>query len=553
METIDQILAAIEQTPYLGAESEGQVIDPSTFETHHTIGGTQPTQAVKDWLKAAGVDADTLSFITPDVPETTTEVNPPPLRSPRSTAMAQRLFTILVDTAHQVMREETGTPIQLLHGAALRPPHITPEDASRHIDPFKQLYYEFQIGNHGDKVGAATGDHYNISAPWKKFRNPQEATDFYVRMAGHMRLIGASLMMGLGTASPLYSASKNGGHGTVLTGTNSNRLSRVWPGRTILDMANLFSNRQTFLSELHSALDDRLLYTGRDIWLPTRPQAAPIHAGKSFQQICEECGIDLDTPEGMGTARKILAESFTLQEGDPSGTKNYRPVKNWRLEMVQKFIEAPRNRVEMRVTETPPAFEGQTPYQTIKALHTFQELLFIYLTRNPEWAQRLRYSCTELPAAKHNEESILKNGLDGKTYWPHNRRETTGRAMLKTILDDPEFKKLVEALNRTEDMEWIRQVAESTTKPPAERMRDEIAAEYGINADHNETDRFLHGEDPDRYPRELLRRTRAAMPLELQQIETDLLTVPKADQPALRTLLNTVKKIRERLIPALAA
>ena len=81
---LNKILEATQKTPYLGAESEGGVIDSQTFETHHEIGGEQPTQAVKNWLRE-NLEKDAADqiepFITPDVPETITEANPPPLRS----------------------------------------------------------------------------------------------------------------------------------------------------------------------------------------------------------------------------------------------------------------------------------------------------------------------------------------------------------------------------------------------------------------------------------------------------------------------------------------
>ncbi len=212
--------------------------------------------------------------------------------------------------------------------------------------------------------------------------------------------------------------------------------------------------------------------------------------------------------------------------------------------MVKNFIVAPRNRVEMRVGETPPAFENQTPYEYIKALHTFQTLLFIYLSGNPEWIQRLTYNSRELQAAKHNEYTILNQGLDGKTYWPNSRRETTGRAMLKAILNESEFKNLANILGMNEDLEIIRRIAEKSDKPPAERMREEIAKEYKIDARQSGIDRFLHGEDPDRYPKDILARTRAAMARELKQIESELSSVPSADQPFLTTLVTTIKTVR---------
>lgn len=548
MHSLDRILEASNEVPHLGAESEGSIIDFETFETHHEIDGEQPTEAIKRWLKKnlpPEAYRDIGPYVTPDVPETTIEVNPPPLRSPRSTAAAQRLFTIFVDAVQQILGQATDRRIQSIHGVSLRPPNITAADASRHVDPFKRLYYEFQIARNGDKVGAAMGDHYNLSAPWRTFERPEDESEFYIRLAGRMRLMAAALTMGLATASPLYFASRNGHFGTILTGSNSSRLTDVWPGRTVMDIAGLFGSRPQFISELDQYLTAGLLYTGRDLWLPVRPQAGTLPSIRSFQEVCADCGLNIaESEEDRQRAYRVLVENFTKKEPNPT---LLAPIRNWRVHMVEQFIRAPRNRVEIRVAETPPSFEDQTPYEYIKAVHTFLELYFIYLSENPEKTWNLTYSSRELKAAEHNEQAILKQGLDAKTHWPHNLRETTGREMLRDILDDPEFQTLARLLDREQDLHLIREIAFVNTPPPAERMRREIAAEYGIDARQSGISRFLdndNGNDPDRYPKEVLRRTREAMAKELQQIEDDLPTLPAPDKAYLGPILEQVKRLR---------
>jgi hypothetical protein len=126
-------------------------------------------------------------------------------------------------------------------------------------------------------------------------------------------------------------------------------------------------------------------------------------------------------------------------------------------------------------------------------------------------------------------------------------------------MEEPGFKELVALLERDEDLEPIQRIALSYRSPrnplalpPAERIRQEIAKEYGIDARQSGIDRFLHdnnGGDPDRYPKELLSRTRAAMGKELRQIESDIPTVPTADQAFLQTLLEQTQKVRT-MIPS---
>ena len=106
--------------------------------------------------------------------------------------------------------------------------------------------------------------------------------------------------------------------------------------------------------------------------------------------------------------------------------------------MLQKIIHAPRNRVELRTLETPPAFENQTPYEYIKAIHTFLDLLFIYLSLNPDCTELLEYDSLNLQAAKNNERSTLMNGMDAAIHWIPDRfmKKTTPREILIYLLEE---------------------------------------------------------------------------------------------------------------------
>jgi len=189
---IEQIRRTIEEgPPHIGSETEGILTDAITLDVVHRLAGKQPAQAVRAWIMEQGKSGElAVQSITPDIPETTIEANPLPLRSPRSTAASQRLLAILIDTAIQRLSPDDRPAPCLLHGAAWRPPHLTTGDASEAADTFKRLYYQFQIEMHGDKVGAAAGDHLNISAPWWGEPGDAEISRKMIEMAGRMRLVG---------------------------------------------------------------------------------------------------------------------------------------------------------------------------------------------------------------------------------------------------------------------------------------------------------------------------------------------------------------------------
>ena len=546
---IDSIRQIIEEGPaYIGAETEGLVTDQRSLQIVHRLGGQQPTQAIKAHLAGSPEINDS---VTPDVPETTVEANPPPLHSGRSTAAAQRLMAILIDGALQSINAQHGSQCQLLHGAAWRPPHTTTRDASIAAPPFKRSYYRFQINRHLDKVGAAAGDHLNLSAPWFTGLNDAEVSRKIIEMTARMRLIAGGLSIALTASSPLYFgagiAHPDPVYGTSITPWESARLGHVWPGRTIMDVSGMYRNPVTFRRTMRRFASDGTLLSGRDVWLIARAQPGPLEPGPSFEDTCDDLGIDLSSPDGEEEASRLLHACFEYGPKNPENPLRSDPrwqrMEAWRQDMLDRIIRAPRNRVEVRTLETPPAFAAdspggdyRTPYGWLRGVHTFLELLFIYLAETPDFVEDLEYGELELQAAKRNEQSILNGGIDARVRWIPNMHLIPARVQLHRLLEriDP----LARALDRRQALEPIWQVARGEIEPPAERIRQEAAAWYGIDTKNRHNSRLL---PDDSYPRELLRRSQAAMADELSQIQADIPCLPAADQPFLRSLLDTIQ------------
>ena len=555
---IDQIRRSIEECDgYIGSETEGIVTHPIHLTVVHELAGQQPTQAVKRWVasQAHPSAAEAADKITPDIPETTVECNPPPMHSPRSTAAAQRLMAILADAALQALHPQDEMKPQLLHGAAWRPPEITIADRTETADAFKRLYYEFQIDVHGDKVGAAAGDHLNISAPWLGHPGDGEITRKMIEMTARMRLIGGALSIALSAASPLYfGAARSGGHAkyrTALSPWESARLGHVWPGRTIMDVSGLYRDPVSFRRTMKRFAETGTLLSGRDVWLMARAQPGPHDPGPSFGELCMSLGIDLSTEHDHARARELLVASFRhgpLDESHPMRTDPAgEAVEQWRQERLRRIIWAPRNRMELRTLETPPAFgpdtpggDWQTPYEYIRGLHTFFELLFIYLSETPAMVEDMEYGELELQAAKSNEQAVLLGGLDAQLRWiPGHMQSVGARETLQRLLDA--IRPLAQGLGRVDDLALIEQVATGETLPPAARIRAELGRWYGIDAQLRHNARIL---PQDSYPRMLLKRNRSAMADELDLIEADLPGVPSADSEYLTGLLALVRQAR---------
>ena len=555
---LDTIRRAIDEgAPHLGPETEGIVIDTRTFDVLHTLGGQQPTTAIQHWLRARGDDVAQLAKeIVPDVPETTVEANPAPLRSPVSTAAAQRLMAILVDSALQGLNSEFGHRAQLLHGAAWRPPWITEDDASLGCDPFKRFYYQYQIGVHGDKVGAAAGDHFNLSAPWLGDVGEADISRKLIEMTGRMRLVGGALSIALSASSPLFFGAgferPAPVFGTTITPWESARLGHVWPGRTLMDVSGLYRDPVQFRRTMRRFAESGTLLSGRDIWLAVRAQPGPlVPGGRSFEQLCVDASLDLQSVDGTARAKELLHACFRFgphfSENPLRNDPAWRKMEDWRQDMLDRLIRTPRNRVEVRTLETPPAFAAdspggdyRTPYAWIKSVHAFLEVLFVWLAENPAQVEELEYGELELQAAKSNEQAVLYGGLNAQIRWiPASMRAMTAREALSRVLADSAV--VAQALGRTDDLELVRRAAAGEVAPPAERIRKELGSWYGIDTDNRHNARLL---PDDSYPRELLRRTREAMDLELDEIAADLPRLPALDQTSIAAMLASVRRVR---------
>lgn len=543
---IDRIARiANEEQPHIGAETEVIATNTDTLDVVHNVGENQTTEAVRQWLmqeiRALGIDPKFVTdFVTPDVPETTVEANPEPVRSPISSAASQRLMAIIVDMA---MEQMSGGKLQGVNGASLRPTNTTTADASRNVPLWKQIYYAYQITTHGDKIAAAAGDHLNLSAPWGD-QNPRELSRKMIEMTSRMRLIGGALSIALSAASPLHyyanGTQEEPTFGTALTPWESARLGHVWPGRTIMDIPGLYESPANFTREMTRFGNNGILKSGRDVWLPVRAQPGPSPKIESFEEACTNAGLNPYDPR----AAELLTASF---EYGPNNERNpfqkdadWKAVEAWRQKMLQGVINTPRNRVEVRTLETPPAFEGQTPYEYMKAVQNFLDLLFIYLSTNPEFAANLEYDALNLAAAKSNEEAVLKNGMDARVYWIPEMRQTTSREILGFLLE--KIRDLAKGLGREEDLQIIQQIVEGGLKTPAQRIREEVGSWYGINIEHRDNARLLQD---DTYPKAMLARTRDARDEEIVQITKDLDRMPLKDQPYIKQLLDVVAKLKK--------
>ena len=353
---------------------------------------------------------------------------------------------------------------------------------------------------------------------------------------------------------PYHWGGGEGRYRTALTPWESARLGHVWPGRTIMDVSGMFRDPVSFRRTMSRFARNGTLLSGRDVWLMVRAQPGPHDEGPSFATLCLSLGIDVQRPEGLQQARELLHAAFHHGPNDEQNALHpdpaWRLVEAWRQARLKRIIRAPRNRMELRTLETPPAFgpsspggTWQTPYEYIRSLHTFFELLFIYLSETPVMVEDLEYREVELQAAKSNEQAALYAGMDARLRWiPANLHGVPAREALQQLLDA--VRPLAEGMDRAQDLDLIEQVARGEARPPAARIRAELSEWYGIDAQLRHNARIL---PHDGYPQMLLRRSRAAMETELEQIAADLPTVPSSDQPYLEDLLALVRAARKDL------
>lgn len=554
---IDEIQNACQGTPFIGTEAETIIIngqpldscDPSSaLQVIHRIGKEYPTTAIKrEMIKTLGEAGKQVAEDTsPDVPQTIIESHPEPFHSPVATAAYERLMAIINDRICQRLSQEHGMDLHLLPGAALRPPHLTEDDVSPEAGPYKEAYYKYQIEKHGDKVGAAAGNHLNISAPWAGGNGPDRISKEMIRMTGLLRLIAVPLCIALSAASPLYYGSNSGQqepkYGTVLTSWESARLGHVWPGRTIMDTSKLFRDMAGFRETMRRWAENGTLLTGRDLWLPVRAQTGPYNEGTSFEEICDGLKVPAGE-ERIPYVQKLLQNSFKYgpkDDGNPYfKDKQWKLIETWRQKKLKGVIEADRNRVELRVLEAPPAFENMTPFEYLKSLYTFIELLFIYLSEEPDFVRDLRYGENELAAAKANETAVLEHGLDAELLWiPGNMKKISAKKLLEELMK--RIENLAQGLGCNEDLEVIRQILKDEFLPPAARIRQEVAQWYNINVDHRHNSRFLPN---DSYPHSLLDRNRAAMKDELAQIKNVAPSLHSSDRARIEELVKAIEQL----------
>lgn len=533
----------------LGAETEAIVVDEN-LDVVHEIAGVSPTDACMEYIKSSFGDRakKVLSFITPDVTALTIEGNPPPLSHPKSTAAAQRLMSIIIDAAIQKLGNSEGRNLHTLHGAAWRPSNVSDKDISTNIPFDKQVYYSYQAAKNGDKVADAMGDHYNLSLPWRtRHISERNYSEEMIKMAGMDRLVGSPLYHALGTSSPFYYASSPHGersHTSVLTPYDSARLYLVWRGRTDMDVSRLWDNIQGYEKTMKGWAADGTLPSSRAIWLPVRAQTIN-GTGNKFDKFVESTLVKKDDD----FLREALTASYKYGPNSSENPLQNDPdwilIEKWRQNEIAAVIAGPKNRVENRVGETPFFFEADgdsdalSPYKYIKAFHTFQELLFIWISETPEIIHGLRYDEQNLGRTRGNEEAVLLKGLDARVRFLPKNCEMSARSSLKIILN--ELRELAVAMDRTEDLQLIIDIADGKLQTPSERLRTEVGKRYDMNTDRS-TSRAL----PDNaYQLELLDRTRKGMSVELAEIEKDLPGLPGADQPFITYLLGLAKELKQ--------
>lgn len=537
------------EAPRLGAETEATVIDKD-FNVIHKLDGKLPTNAVIDFLKNnfAERSEEVLKYITPDVTALTIEGNPPPLNHPRSTAAAQRLISIIIDSAVEKLGKKEGLKLHTLHGSAWRSSNVSPDDISNDVPFDKKVYYEYQVRRNGDKVADAMGDHYNLSLPWRSDHLPErDYSNAMIRMAGKDRLVGSPFYHALGTCSPFYYASD--AHDvdkqtSVLTPYESARLYLVWRGRTDMDVSRLWENIEGYEKTMRAWALDGTLASSRAIWLPVRAQSVNGN-GVKFK--------DFAYTNLQGESEEFLREALMASyKYGPHSTENplrndsrWQKIEDWRQNEIATVIDSPKNRVENRVGETPFYFpensnqEEMTPYRYLKAFHTFQELLFIWISESPSMLNGLRYDEQNLGRTRGNEESVLIGGMGARVRWLPRNAEMDARSALKIVLG--ELSDLAKALDRLDDLAPILNIAFNNAMTPSERIRNEVGEKYEMN-----TDRTMSRALPDNtYQRELLERTRDAMTIELHVIGKDLPSLPSSDQKFISYLLGLANELKQ--------
>lgn len=544
---IDAIAKAIENKAYMGSELEFGLCDAdNNFDPVRSVrfndDDLQPSDALKAFLLSVD-EGEIAGGVAREVAKNMVEINHKPSEHPRAVAAKERLTAIIAGCLYDKMGAADGRKLSMVYGAPWRPPKIGLHDVPDDAPAFQRAYYAFQIGQNGDSLGA-TGVHFNISSPWVT-GSDDERSDRMIRHAGRFRLLGGAIVSALTASSPLsyLSTGRNGdSYTSALTQFNSARIGQFWAGRTIMDLSGLYSGLEGFRSTMMSFAENGILYSGRDLWLPVRPQP-DFREDIKFDEFCSENGIDVTTQEGFQKASRILISLFRKEDHpfSPNGKLRLR-MEKWRQELLWKLIRAPRHRVEIRTPESPYSFEDSTSYEYTKSVYAFLELLFMYISTEPEELAGLGYNELELSAAKHNEQRLNKGSLDTNIYHVPSMHLAPAREILLHLLD--EILPLADAFGKTDDIQLIRDIAEGVAFTPAERVRREVAAKYDFTLE--KTYDGSHTLPDTEYQLELLERSRALMINEIAQIEADFSGFPDHDRPIIQRLISLAKKLTQQ-------
>ncbi len=546
-EQIDIIKNATEGKSYMGTELEFGVCDAANnFNPVRSVKFNdkdyQPSDALKAFLLSLKED-EISGGIAREVSKNMVEINHKPSENPRAVAAKERLTAIIANYFYEQLGKADGRKLCMVYGAPWRPPQIGIHDVPDDAPAFQRSYYAFQIGQNGDSLGA-TGVHFNISSPWVT-GSDDDRSDKMIRDAGRFRLVGGAIASALTASSPLsyLSTGRNGdSYTSALTQFNSARIGQFWAGRTIMDSSGLYSGLDGFRTTMRSFAENGILYSGRDLWLPVRPQP-DFKEDIKFDEFCSENGVDVTTQEGFEKASALLISLFNKEHDPYSPNEKLRSrMEKWRQELLEKLIMAPRHRVEIRTPESPYSFEDTTSYEYIKSVYAFLELLFMYISTEPEELSSLGYRELELNAAKHNEQRLNRGNLDTNIYYVPSMHLAPAREILIHLLD--EIRPIAGVMGRTEDIQLIRDIAEGVAFTPAERVRREVAAKYDFILD--KTYDGSHTLPDTEYQLELIDRSKASMTKEIAQIEADLPSFPDNDRPVIQRLISLAKNLTNK-------
>ncbi|MCJ8273746.1 MAG: hypothetical protein MJK04_30650, partial [Psychrosphaera sp.] len=549
-ELLEKIRLAKEVKPSIGLERENFCVRKGTFEPINNIAdGSTPLFAVRQLLQKilADSEAPVVKSYVEELVKCMIEVNGEPTHGPRSAAMSIRLLTYITDRALQLI-DDTIFP---LHGSTWQPVDMDghPEWITQSAGLYKWAYFSYilQGRDFGNRYASACGDHFNISAPWIDKESLDTRT---IEVSGRLRYL-SFLFVPFTSGSPLCFdvAPKTPGGGivynTTITPFDSGRMGSVWPAREEMDVSGIY-RAADFRETIKKFARRAQLIGGGDIHIPVRPQPVAFPT-QSFEDFAEAQGIDIESPDIVKT---LLFHCFRHGDGLPEEAQRRLKKRNlleqckaidtWRMDNIEKFIAAQRNRIEIRVLEAPFSFDDQSGYEYEKSLYTYLELLFIWACEDNEMLGQLEIGEEQLTAAQGNEHKAERYGLDGIIHWTPNMKSfcSTRDALKDAVF--PELEKIAQGLGggRMADLRIIREIIYDQRDTPSQRIRKELLAGYQLtpqqldgNASFPVCDRdLLQG---------LLDRNRRILGKELEQIKADVASIPAADQAYITGLIET--------------